>query len=262
MAAVGAHFERARRRYTSAVTRHLPGPSHGWLRAPRAAAHAVVRVLRGIFGAILARPKVFASVVAGVLVFDLVAPVVILSLARKPLDFFTFNPWLSRLPEYLASDTPFAEKAAFLSRMAVAWTSSDSPVEGLEWGVVFDVPSLARILVTSLAFGAYFALWSQRRRGERACGLDSGSARRLGVVGAVTSVLGLTTGPCSVAGCGVPVLPVVGLAFTGISSSTLGLLRGLARVSFDVVFAFTALAVVWLGWRAGTAPIEEPVAAS
>ena len=199
----------------------------------------------------------FAAVVAGVLVFDLVAPVVILSLARRPLDFFTFNPWLSRLPEYLASDTPFAQKVAFLSRMAIAWTSSDSPVEGLEWGVVFDVPSLARILVTSLSFGAYFALWSQQRRLGRACAPGSGSARRLGVAGAVTSVLGLTTGPCSVAGCGVPVLPVVGLAFTGISSSTLLLMKTLARVSFDAVLAVTALAVVWLGWRAGSRRIEE-----
>jgi hypothetical protein len=197
--------------------------------------------------------------VAGVFLFDLVAPVAILSLARKPLDFFTFNPWLSRLPEYLGSDTPFAEKVAFLSRMAIAWTSSDSPAEGLEWGVVIDVPSLARILVTSLTFGAYFALWSQRRRQARACGLGSESARPLGVVGAVTSVLGLTTGPCSVAGCGVPVLPVVGLAFTGISSGTLSLFTKLARVSFDVVLAVTTLAVVWLAWRAGTRRIEEPL---
>ena len=117
---------------------------------------------------------VFAGVAAGVFAFDFVAPVVILSLARKPMDFITLNPWLSRLPEYLASDSPIWEKVAFVSRMAVGWISSDNPVEGLEWGVVIDVPSLGRTLVTSLAFGAYFALWSHQRRQVQACGRGSG----------------------------------------------------------------------------------------
>jgi hypothetical protein len=221
----------------------------------------ILAPFRGIAAAIRARPKVFWGVATGVLVFDLVAPVVILSLARKPMDFFTFNPWLRRLPEYVASDTPFAEKVSFLSRMAIGWVSSDNPVEGLEWGVVFDVPSLARMLLTSLAFGAYFALWSQRRRQLGACVPGARAARPAGIAGAVTTVLGLTTGPCSVAGCGVPVLPVVGLAFTGITSDTLSLFRTVARVSFVAVVVLMSLAVVWLGWRVaaeppGTSPIE------
>jgi hypothetical protein len=199
---------------------------------------------------------VFAGVAAGVFAFDFVAPVVILSLARKPMDFITFNPWLSRLPEYLASDSPFWEKVAFVSRMAIGWISSDNPVEGLEWGVVIDVPSLGRTLVTSLAFGAYFALWSHRRR-LQVCSPGSGAARPVGIAGALTSVLGLTTGPCSVAGCGVPLLPVVGLAFTGISSSTLALFTAVARVSFVAVLLTMTVGVVWLGWRVGAASIPE-----
>ena len=79
----------------------------------------------------------------------------------------------------------------------------------------------------------------------------------MGVAGALTSVLGLTTGPCSVAGCGVPLLPVVGLAFTGISSGTLSLFTAVARVSFVGVLLTMAIGVVWLGWRAGTASISE-----
>ncbi len=222
---------------------------------------------RGIAAAIRARPMVFWGVVAGVLVFDLVAPVVILSLARKPLDFFTFNPWLRRLPEYVASDAPIAEKVAFLSRMAIGWFSSDNQVEGLEWGVVIDVPAVARILLTSMVFGAYFALWSQRRRQLRSCGPGARAARPAGIAGALTTVLGLTTGPCSVAGCGVPVLPVVGLAFTGITSDTLSLFKTLARVSFISVLAFMTLAVVWLGRRAATAgagptPVEKALPSS
>lgn len=236
---------------------HVLVPPEGRRGVVWKAAHAAASTLRGIFAAIRARPGVFAGVAAGVFAFDFVAPVVILSLARKPLDFVTINPWLSRLPEYLNSDTPFVDKLAFVSRMAIGWISSDNPVEGLEWGVVIDVPSLGRVLITSLAFGAYFALWSYRRRQARACGGGTGAARPVGIAGAVTSVLGLTTGPCSVAGCGVPLLPVVGLAFTGISSSTLSLFTAVARVSFVAVLLTMAIGVVWLGWRAGTASITE-----
>ncbi len=169
------------------------------------------------------------------------------------MDFFTFNPWLSRLPEYLASDeVPLTKKLAFLSNMAIAWFSADNHVEGLEWGFIIDVPSLARILFTSLVFGAYFALWSHRRGQVRASGLGLRAARPGGVAGAVTSVLGLTTGPCTVAGCGVPVLPVIGLAFTGISSGTLTLFATLARVGIAIVLLVMSLAVVWFGWRVGT----------
>src|SRR4030095_10026717 len=46
---------------------------------------------------------------------------------------------------------------------------------------------------------------------------------------------GLSTGPCSVVGCGAPVLPVVGLVFAGLSSGTLALLSGLSRVLSLVV---------------------------
>ncbi len=68
----------------------------------------------------------------------------------------------------------------------------------------------------------------------------------------MTSILGLTTGPCTLAGCGVPVLPVVGLAFTGLSSGTLSLFSTLSRISIAVVLVAMAVAVIWLGWRAGS----------
>jgi hypothetical protein len=216
---------------------------------------AIANTFQGIATAIRARPKVFWGVAAGVCVFNLVAPVVILSIARRPPDFFTFNPWLSRVPDYVASDeVPLSNKLAFLSNMAIAWFSADNLVEGLEWGFVIDVPSIGRILFTSFLFAAYFALWSCRRSQVRACGLGVGAARPAGVAGAVTTVLGLTTGPCSVAGCGVPVLPVVGLAFTGISSGTLALFTTLARVGITVVLFAMIVAVLWLGWRVATTP--------
>ena len=63
----------------------------------------VARTIGGIGAAIRARPKVFGAVALGVFAYTLVAPVIVLSIARKPVDHFTFNPWLSRLPEWLAS---------------------------------------------------------------------------------------------------------------------------------------------------------------
>ena len=84
-----------------------------------------------------------------------------------------------------------------------------------------DVPSFVRFIFTSLLFGVYFAPWFHRRDQVKHCGLEPRAGRRAGVVGMLTSVLGFSTGPCSVVGCGVPVLPVVGLAFTGLSTDTL-----------------------------------------
>jgi hypothetical protein len=72
-----------------------------------------------------------------------------------------------------------------------------------------------------------------------------------GVLGAFTSVLGLSTGPCSVVGCGAPVLPVVGLAFAGLSSGTLAMLSGLSRASSVALLTTLTLAVAYLGWLVG-----------
>lgn len=215
---------------------------------------AIAQALRGIAAAVRARAKTVLGAMAAVSVFNLAAPVIILSIARRPVDFFTFNPWLRRLPEYLASEEPWAKKLSFLSSMAIAWASADNGGEGIEWGFIVDVPTLAQIILTSLVFGTYFALWSYRRGEGAACGVGFKAARPAGVAGAVTSVLGLTTGPCTLAGCGVPVLPLVGLAFTGLSSGTLMLFTTLSRISIAVVLCVMGLAVVWFGWRVGGAP--------
>jgi len=185
---------------------------------------AVAKTASGTATAIRARPKVFVAVTLGVFVLNLLLPVLVLSLARKPVDSFTVNPWLSRLPEWLASgDVTLTRKVEFLSQLAFAWFSaeSDNPMVGREWGFIVDVPSLVRIIFTSVLFGAYFALWFHRRDRVTHCGWGPRAGRHGGVVGVLTSVLGFSTGPCSVVGCGVPVLPVVGLAFTGLSTDTL-----------------------------------------
>ncbi len=215
---------------------------------------AALVMVRGVTGAIRSRPKVFAWVAVGVFAVNLFLPLMVLSLARKPVDLFTFNPWLARLPEWLSSEVPWSDKVAFLSQMAIAWFIAENPIDGVEWGFIIDVPSLARFLLTSVLFGTYFALWADRRYALKASAMGGTAAGRGGVAGALTSVLGFSTSSCSVMGCGVPVLPVVGLAFTGVSSSTLAFFSSFGRVAIWVVLGAVAVGIVWLGWLAGAAP--------
>jgi hypothetical protein len=215
---------------------------------------AVGQSLRGIAAAVRARLKLVLGVTAAVSIFNLAAPVIVLSIARRPVDFFTFNPWLRRLPDYLVSEAPLARKLSFLSNMAIAWVSADNGGEGIQWGFIIDVPTLAQIFLTSLVFGTYFGLWSYRRHEGAAGGVGFKAARPAGLAGAVTSVLGISTGTCTLAGCGLPVLPVVVLAFTGLSSSTLTLFTMLSRISFAIILSVMGAAVVWFGWRIGGAP--------
>jgi len=214
---------------------------------------AVRAVARGVAGAVRARPGAVALAATGVLALDTLLPPLLLSLARAPWTYFTFNPWLKRLPEYLASSTPWSEKLDFLSRVALFWFSADGPYGQPEWGFAVDGADVARFLLTALLVGVYVALWLERRAaGVR--GWRAGSGRAGGAVGACASVLGLSTGPCSVVGCGAPVLPVVGLVFAGLSSTTLALLSLVSRISAIAVVLALLLAITWFGWQAGTRP--------
>jgi hypothetical protein len=217
-------------------------------------AAAIAQTRRGIWVALRSRTGVLLGVAAAVAAFNLIAPVALLSLARKPVDFFSFNPWLRRLPDYLASPEPLAAKLSFLSHLTIAWASAEGGAEGIEWGFIIDVPTLARIVFTSLVFGAYFAVLSYQRQ---ACLTGPAGSRPAGVLGAVTSIFGLTTGPCTLAGCGAPVLPVLGLAFTGLPGATLALFATLSRFTIAAVLALMGVAIVWFGWRVGAA--ERPV---
>jgi hypothetical protein len=207
-------------------------------------------ILRGTAAALAARPGVFAAVTLAVAALNVVAPVAILSAVRRPLDFFTFNPWLKRLPEYLASDdTALADKLAKLPDLALFWFSAGSSYGGAEWGYAVDVADSVRILFVSALFGAYFALWYRHRE------LALGGAQALrggGIAGSAATLLGLTTGACSVTGCGAPVLPVIGLAFVGLESGTLHFLAESSRVATVALVALLVLAVGYLGWKTGS----------
>jgi hypothetical protein len=203
--------------------------------------------LRGMKAALAAHPVMFILVMAGIAVLNVVAPVVVLSIVREPVDFFTVNPWLRRLPEYLASDEATAGvKLRKLSNLALFWFSSRATYGGADWGVAVDVGDVVRIFAVGALFGLYFALWRFRRdvvRGARA----SAAMRRGGVAGAAATVVGISTGACSVSGCGAPIMPVIALAFVGIESGTLHFLAESSRVATMALFAALIVAVVWLG---------------
>jgi hypothetical protein len=209
----------------------------------------VGEALRGARTALAAHPGIFASVTLAVAALNVLAPVAILSAARKPLDFYTFNPWLKRLPEYLVSaDATLGEKLAKLPELALFWFSAGSTYGGAEWGFAVDVTDVGRILLVSALFGLYFALWRQYRdlalSGTRAL-------RRAGLAGGAATLFGISTGACSVTGCGAPVIPVLGLAFVGLESGTLHFLAQSSRVATIALFTLLVLAVGFLGRSTG-----------
>ena len=209
-------------------------------------------VARGIGRTVRTRPGAIALTMVGVLALDVLLPPLLLSVARKPWTYFTFNPWLKRLPEYLASATPWSDKLDFLSRVALFWFSADGPYGQPEWGFAVDGADVVRFIFTAMLVGLYVALWLERRAaGVR--GWRSGAGRAGGTLSACAGVLGLSTGPCSVVGCGAPVLPVVGLVFAGLSSTTVTLLSEISRVSAIAVVLALLVAIVWLGWQLGAA---------
>ena len=218
---------------------------------------AVIRILRGISGAVRNRAGVFVAVAGGVLALDLFLPPALLSIVRKPFDYFAFNAWLPELPRYLLrSDVPIQQKFEFIPNLALFWFSADSPFGGVDWGFAVTVSDLLRFLLLSILFGLYFALIFHYRHEATTAGWNSKFSRGGGASGALASVLGVSTGGCTVMGCGAPMLPVVGLAFVGLSSGTLALLAELSRVATTLVFIAVTLGVIYFGWLAGDRPIS------
>ena len=213
---------------------------------------AMIRIWRGIAGALRSRPGVLVSIAIGVFALDLFLPPAMLSIVRKPADYFAFNAWLPELPTYLLrGDVPVQQKLEFIPKLALFWFSADSPFGGVDWGFAVTVSDLLRILLLSLLFGVYFALVFHIRDQSPAAGSRASLGRSGGASGALASVLGVSTGGCTVMGCGAPVIPVVGLAFVGLSSGTLVLLAELSRVATAIVFGAVTAGVAYLAWRAG-----------
>ena len=211
----------------------------------------VKAIARGSAAAILARRGLFVAVAGAMVALSIMLPPLVLSVARKPWTYFTFNPWLKSLPSYLTSDTPWSQKFDFLSRVALFWFSADGPYGAPEWGFAVDTLDLLRMVVTAFLVAAYFSLWMYLRGHGQVAGWQASAHQGGGALGSVIGILGLSTGPCSVMGCGAPVLPVVGLAVAGLSSGTLAFLSGVSRVMAAAVMIGLAVGVGSLGARAG-----------
>jgi hypothetical protein len=212
---------------------------------------AIKRSLLGIWTAIRSRPRVFVSVAIGVFALDLLVPPLVLTLARKPVTAFTINPWLANLPDYLASGRgSLGERLSRAWGLALCWFSADSPL-GLEWGFAVTTADLARFVFMSLLVAAYFALWMERRAALPVAPWGRRAGGSGGVLGALGGIFGLSTGGCTVMGCGAPVLPVIGLAFAGLSSTTIKWMSELSTIGTAVVLIGLTSAVAWLGWRVG-----------
>ena len=210
---------------------------------------AIAGSFSGVTAAVRSRRGTFVGVTLGLFALSVFLPPLVLSVVRKPWDYFAFNSWLKQLPEFLlSSDVPLQRKLEFLPKLALFWFSANDRHGFVEWGFAVDVSDLLRFSLTSLLFGAYFALCFYRRDHLMRCGWSATASRRGGVAGALGSTLGLTTGPCSVMGCGAPVLPVVGLVFAGLSSGTLYWLSTLSRVSSAIILIGMTSAVAYLGW--------------
>ena len=219
----------------------------------------VARTFRGIAAAVRKRPAVFTATAAVIFLLNLFLPVAVLSLLRKPWNHFSFNPWLKRLPEWIVSDeATLQRKIEFVPNLALFWFIADSPGDAAEWGYTVDVTDVARIALTGLLFGAYFALVLSQRDRARQCGLGAGAARAGGMAGGFTTVFGLSTGACSVVGCGAPVMPVVGLALTGLTSGTISFLSTLTKVATPAILLAVTAGVAYLGWVVGPAAVAPP----
>ena len=212
---------------------------------------AIGRSLRGIGAAVRSRPWLFASVALGVFVLDILVPPLVLTLARKPVTAFTINPWLPGLPDYLASGRgSLGERLAKTWDLALFWFSSDGSF-GIEWGFAVTTADLARFAFMSLLVALYFALWMERRAALAAAPWGRRAGGSGGALGALGGIVGLSTGGCTVMGCGAPVLPVIGLAFAGLSSTTIKWMSELSTIGTAAVMIGLVSAVAWLGYRTG-----------
>ena len=211
---------------------------------------AFTQTLRGIRAAVSRRPWLFTFIALGVFALDILVPPLVLSVARKPVTAFTINPLLSSLPDYLMSGRgALTERLAKVWGLALFWFSADGEF-GIEWGFAVTPADLARFVFMSLLVGAYFALWLERRSGvATAWRPRAGGAG--GALGALGGIFGLTTGGCTVMGCGAPVLPVIGLAFAGLSSTTIKWMSELSTIGTAVALIGLGSAVLWQGWRVG-----------
>ncbi len=210
------------------------------------------RTLRGIGAAVKSRLGLFSAITLGVFALDILVPPLVLTIARKPVTAFTMNPWLPGLPDYLVSGPgSLGERLAKAWDLALFWFSADGSF-GIDWGFAVTTADLGRFGLMSVLVATYFALWMERRASLAKAKWGRRAGGSGGVLGALGGVFGLSTGGCTVMGCGAPVLPVIGLAFAGLSSTTIKWMSELSTIGTAAVLIGLASAVAWQGHRIGS----------
>src|SRR5438128_9935509 len=79
---------------------------------------AIATAWRGILAAVRARPIAFLAISGAVLVLNVILPPLVLAVTRKPWTYFTFNPLLENLPEYVVSGETLERRLTFLLLVA------------------------------------------------------------------------------------------------------------------------------------------------
>src|SRR5438132_12582352 len=94
---------------------------------------AIATAWRGILAAVRARPVAFLSISGAVLVLNVILPPLVLAVTRKPCTYFAFNPWLKKLPDYVASGATLEKTLDFLSRFALYCFTPAAPYGPPVW---------------------------------------------------------------------------------------------------------------------------------
>src|SRR2546426_12792174 len=71
---------------------------------------AIATAWRGILAAGRARPGAFLAISRAGLGLHVILPPLVLAVTRKPRTYFTLNPWLQKLSQYLAPRAALEEK--------------------------------------------------------------------------------------------------------------------------------------------------------
>ena len=182
---------------------------------------AAAKSIAGIVAAISARPTVFAAVSLSVFILNVLLPRSFFPspaspgiISRSILGFRNCRSTSAQaMSPFKASLSFFPSRPVLVQRQRSNWVCGMGIHCGRQRPVEVRLHLLhrrVRILRSGFIIGIR---WLQ-------CGWTGENSRRFGIAGALMSILGLSTGPCSVMGCGAPVLPVIGLAFVGLSSGT------------------------------------------
>src|SRR5256885_15557856 len=124
----------------------------------------MARVLQATVRAIRRRAGVFVLVVAAIAALNLVLPPLVLSVARKPYDYFSINPWLHNLPSWLASgEATASRKVDFVWNVAVLWVVASGGDDAGGGGVSVTGADVRRRGLMGVVFAASLSLWVERR---------------------------------------------------------------------------------------------------